>query len=443
TGVITPVMDVPPQTTRVEACGNEASSPNGRYFAFYMGLDAGKMYLMTDANTPQEVADVQALSCLGSGTFQWSPDSARFGYIAYEANAIASEFADGFLKILSADSREVQLSTESVVAFDLNNDGAAYVSFFTNDKSEADEAAVSWWNGSSERELATLRPNAEGCKFSSASVGIAPDGKLLVILGHRCKSGDTRTSWQLYSIDPENRSATMAASDFQAGLFASFSRTNNIFFSPDGQWAFFTVPDGVTANTVGIKAVRLADMTISDPVERYALMATYSGASNAFPAVSPDGSWLAYVETTPNNDNTLRVISLVDPGIAPIVIGAGSRGDTISALSFSADSTRLVFVSGGDHSANNSLSAIDLGSGNDFRISRGRFGSGLALSPNGAEVLVTDWQVVEDPKEPPYLNLLSVNVNSSESATLFTGGEVVDGKVTNQRFATPLTWRRP
>ncbi|MCB9452347.1 MAG: PD40 domain-containing protein [Anaerolineaceae bacterium] len=443
TGATTPVMDVPPQTTRVMACGDEASSPDGSKFAFYMGLDSGTLYMMNGADTPQRVADVHALACLGNGTFQWSPDSARYGYIAYEPGAEASEFADGFLKIMDSRNQSELLSAENVVAFDMNNDGAAYVSFFTNDKNEADEAAVIWWNGSAERELATLRPNAEDCKFSSASMGIAPDGSLVLVMGHRCKSGDTRTSWQLYTVEPESRTTTLAASDFQPGLFASFARTNNLYFSPDGQWVFFTVPDGVTANTVGVKAVQMSDMSISDVVERSALMPTYSGNANAFPAVSPDGKWLAFVETTPNNDNSLYLTSLVDPNIAPIVIEAGSRGDTVSALAFTSDSSRLVFVSGGDNSANNSLSAVELNSGNDFRLSRGRFGAGLALAPNGSEVVVTDWQVVEDPKEPPYLNLITVNVDSSETTMLFTGGEVVDGKVTNQRFATPLTWRRP
>lgn len=443
TGVMTPVMDVPPQTSRVMACGDEASSPDGSKFAFFMGMDAGTLYMMEGADTPQPVADVQALTCLGNGTFQWSPSSDRYGYIAYEPSAVSDEFADGFLKIHDAGNQNVLLSTENVTAFDISADGVAYVSFFTNDKNEADEAAVVWWDGSAERELATLRPNAEDCKFSSAEVGIAPDGSLFLVMGHRCKSGDTRTSWQLYTVDPTSRTATLAASDYQPGLFASFARTNNVYFSADGLWAFFTVPDGVTANTVGIKAVRLADMSITDVVERSALMPTYSGRSNAFPAVSPDGRWLAFVENTPNNDNSLYLISLVDPGIAPIMVEAGSRGDTISALAFTADGSRLIFVAGGDSTANNSLVALDLNTGNDFRISRGRYGNGLALAPNGSEALVTDWQVVEDPKEPPYLNLVAINVDSSQVTALFTGGEVVDGKVTNQRFATPLAWRRP
>ena len=53
-----------------------------------------------------------------------------------------------------------------------------------------------------------------------------------------------------------------------------------------------------------------------------------------------------------------------------------------------------------------------------------------------------EWQQVEDPKEPLYLNLVTVDIESSAVTTLWEGAEIVDGKVTNQRFAYPLAWRR-
>src|SRR5690606_12255402 len=101
----------------------------------------------------------------------------------------------------------------------------------------------------------------EDCKFTSAQIAVGADGRYILVLGHRCTRGDTRTAWQLYSIDPSSRTATLAATEFQAGSFASFARTNQIFFSPDGSHAYFTVPDGITANTVAIKGVSVADMS--------------------------------------------------------------------------------------------------------------------------------------------------------------------------------------
>ncbi len=442
TGVTEPITDVPQGASRVQVCGDNPTSPDGQVFAFYTGSDAGKLYVMKGASAPTPLADVNALVCTGGGTFRYSPNSARMAYIAYEPGAQQSEFPDGFLKVYGTADLAEQYTYENVTAFDINNDSVAFVSFFTNDKNEADEAAVIVWNGSAELEVATLNPTSEDCKFTSASIAILPDSKLLLVMGHRCTRGDTRTAWQLYSVDPSNRSATLAASDFQTGQFASFARTNNIYLSPDGARAYITIPDGITANTVGIKTISLADLSLTDSLDRLAVMATYSGGPNAFPRRSPDGRWLAMVVTSPSDENEVHIWNLADPSVAPIVVEAGSSGDTISAMEFTRDSSRLIMVAGGSGSANNSLIGVELSTGSDFRIARGRFGAGLTISPDSAEVAVIDWQVLEDPKEPPYANTVIVNIGSSEIATVFTGAEIVDGKVTNQQFVSPLAWAK-
>jgi hypothetical protein len=443
TGAVTPLLDMPAQTSRVMPCGNEATSPDGSHFAFFVGGDAGTIYMMNGVDAPVAVdEDVQALACLGNGTFQFASDNSRFGYVAYEPGASGSEFPDGFLHVYNAGTLAEEYSTDNVVAFDLSASGVAYVSFFTNDDNEADEAAVIVWNGSAEREVATLLPTSEDCKFTSAEVATASDGKLVLVMGHRCTRGDTRTSWQLYVVDPESRSATLASSDFQTGAFAAFSRTNNILFAPDGSTAFFTIPDGVTANTVAIAAVNLSDNSITMPLERLAVMPTLSGGANAFPLISTNGNWLATVVTSSSNDNTVYAWNLADAAAAPITFEAGSQGDTISSMAFTPDGSRLIFVAGGDHGADNSLVALDLATGGDFRIARGSFGQGIVVSPSGTEVALMDWQELEDPQEPSYLNLIVVNVDTSEAVTVFEGGEIVEGHVENLQFAYPLAWRR-
>jgi dipeptidyl aminopeptidase/acylaminoacyl peptidase len=172
-------------------------------------------------------------------------------------------------------------------------------------------------------------------------------------------------------------------------------------------------------------------------------MPTYSGSVNAIPRVSPDGRWLAAVVTSPNNENALYIWSLADASVAPITLRAGSAGDAISSLAFSADSSRLVLVAGGSDGADNSLVAVDLATGTDFRVARGRFGSGLTLSPDGGYAALLSWQKVDDPKEPLYANLVAIAIQNSVVTTLYTGAEVVDGKVSNQTFAFPLFWWRP
>ncbi|MBN8618075.1 MAG: hypothetical protein J0L63_04165 [Anaerolineae bacterium] len=440
-GVTEPLLELPQQTSRVQSCGESPLSPDGQMYAFYVGLDAGTLYALRGNSAPAAVDAVQGLTCLGAGTFQYSPDSNRMGYIAYESDAASSEFPDGFLKIRSTADLSEQFSYENVTAFDLSNTGAAFVSFFTNDKNEADEAAVLVWDGTASREVATLNPASDDCKFTSASVASLPDGKLLLVLGHRCKTGNTATTWQLYSVNPEERSATLAASDTQGGAFAAFARTNTIYLSPDGAQAYFTVPDGRTANTVGIKRVSVADLSLTDVVDQNVIAATYSGGANAFPQLSADGNWLAVVVGSPNNENVLQIWSLGDISVAPIVVSAGSPGDTISSMVFTPDSKQLIAVVGGDRTANNSLISVELSTGRDQRITRGHFGGGLTLSPDGSEVALLDWQIPSDTKEPPYANLVIVSAADSSVTTLFTGADVIDGKVQNQRFAFPLLWR--
>ncbi|MBZ0300254.1 MAG: hypothetical protein K8J31_10950 [Anaerolineae bacterium] len=442
-GAFTKLLDVPAQTSRLEPCGNEAYAPDGSTFAFYMGLDSGTLYLMKGSDMPVPVAEVNALTCLGGGTFQFSPDSSRLAYIAYEPDAASSEFADGFLHVVNTADLSETYRYENVTAFDLAAGGMAFVSFFTNDRSEADEAAVFWWNGNAEREVATLRPD-ENCRYTSASITTAPDGSLLLVLGHRCRSGDTRTSWQLYRINVEDRSATLAASEFAEGQFASYTGTNQIMILPGGDAALFLVPDGVTANTAGVMVVQLADLSISEVIQRQAVYPTLSGAPNAFPVVSPDGRWLAVVVTSVNNDNTLNVIDLSAPATPPITLSAGSRNDLITTMAFSADSQRLIFIAGAaglGRDAGNSLVALDLDSGSDFRIKRGHFARGFAIAPDGSAVAAMDYELPEDEREPAYLNLVKIDIDTSETTLLAEGADVVDGKVTNQRFAMPLSWR--
>lgn len=436
-GTVTPLFDVPAPATRLVSC---AMSPDGSALVFYAGGDDGALYLQTGLSAPAQLDAVPALTCLGAGKVEFSPDGSRLAYIAYEPGAAQSEFADGMLRVVDLAAGQPVFSGENATAFELTAGGAAYLSFYTNDQNEADEAAVTVWDGTARREVVTLRPTGEDCRFVSGQIAATSDGRYVVVMGQRCKAGDSRTQWQLYAVNPAEGSATLAASDFQTGAFAPFARTNDIFFSRDGSRAYFTIPDGVTAFTAGIKAVNLADFTVSDVIERQAVLPNFSGAPNVFPQFSPDGRWLALVVTTPNNENTLTVLDLANPSVAPITLPASSRGDVFSALAFAPDGRRLYTVAGGVNGADNSLFNVDLATGSSSRAGRGRFGSALVVMPNG-QVAVPDWQLPADAKEPPYLNTVVINPDTGALAAWFSGADVVDGKVTNQRFAHPLAWR--
>jgi Tol biopolymer transport system component len=436
-----PVMDIPADASRVTPCGDEATSPNGRFFAFYMGGDAGNLYLMDATKAPVRVDDVEYLVCLGNGTFQFTPDSNRFAYIDFFPGVTREEYPDGVLKIFETGSGSQIVTFDNVTTFDINNGNAVFVSFFVNNRNEADEAAVSLWDGSATREIATLLPTAERCWFTSAAISFAPNGSAVLVMGQRCAAGNVDTQWQLFTLDPSAGSATLAASDFQPGAFVPFARNNNVFFSPDGSYAYFTVPDGVTAYTVAVAAVQLADITITVPVARQAVFPNFSGATNAFPRFSPDHRWLATAVTSPDNDNQVLALDLANPATAPITIGAGSRDDLISGLAFTPDSGQVIYTAGGAGGADNALLALNLASGSERRIMRGHFDRDVLVSPDSNTAALLDWQRVEDPREPMYTNLVLINLVDSTVTTLFTGADVVDGRVTNVRTAAPLTWR--
>ncbi|HEX2905971.1 MAG TPA: hypothetical protein VHO69_03880 [Phototrophicaceae bacterium] len=440
-GAVTPLLDLPQGTSRVFNCG---ASPDGLQVAAYIGgNDNGALYLMNGIAVPVKVDDVEALGCFGTGQVQFSADGTRLGYIAYEPGAGQSEFADGLLRMVETASLSRVFDAENVTAFDMTADGLVYVSFFTNDKNEADEAAVVVWNGKAEREVVTLTPTEEKCRFVSGQIAAIPDGRLLVMMGQRCKVGETRTQWQLYVVDPAAGGASLAASDYQPGLFAPYALTNTMTFAPDGSRAYFTIPDGITAHTVGVRATNLSDFSMANVIEKQAVMANFGGMPNAAPLMSADGRWFAVVVTSPNNENTLNIIDLSNPSVAPITMSAGSRNDVVSALAFSPNGSRLFAIAGGVDSANNSLFSVDLTSGSSTRIARGRFGVALAVLADNVNVAVTDWQIPDDPKEPAYLNTVVINADTSEVANWYTGADMVDGKVTNQRFAHPMLWRQP
>jgi hypothetical protein len=444
TGAVEPLIAVPAGSNRVVACGDSATSPDKKQFAFFVGTETGTLYLLTGTRTLASVKDnFQALGCLPGVRF--SPDSTRFAYIAYPQDASSSEYASGILHVASVSPVADLVTYEKAVAFDIHNDVVAYVQFFTNDKNEADEAAVSLWDGKNELEVTSLYPD-ENCRFTSAQIAISPDNKLLVNVGHRCKKGDTRTSARLYVVDPSNGSANQAMSNFQAGAFFPYANSNTLIFSPDGKTVYSTMPDGVSANSTSLIAVDLANANPNNVLlPKYTVVEHYTKpyvwSDDSAPVLSGDGRWLSVVTNTPNNEAKLNVFDLNDVKTPPIVFSAGRRGDSINDVQFAPDNSRLFYVSGGTGSDDNSLFGMELSSGSDFRIKRGNYGHAV-LSLDGGTVAAMEWKTVEDPKQPPYLNLALVDVNNKQENLIFTGAKIVDGKVTEQHFIYPLAWRR-
>lgn len=450
-GSTSPVMDIPAPATRVLPCGDTPSSPGGNLFLFYVGMEEGTLYAMRGSDTPAALDTIRGYVCLGHGTLRFSPDGARLAYIDFDAPTDTDEFAEGTLRLMDTASLQRanlrDADVQNTVAFDLNNDKAAFIRFFTNQNGEATEAAVNLWDGTSVMEVTTLRPESENdCRFTSASVLILSDNRLLSVMGHRCRQGsDTGTQWKFFVIDPSSRTTEETLSEAQPGRFDPAARTNNLYISPDGARIYFTIPDGVTINTVSLRQVNLADMSMSELLARSVVMPRelpnpYDWSLSANPTQSRDGRWLALAVNTPDTDSFVEIIDFNAASAPPFELSAGDRGATIGMLAFTADSTRLIYVAGGNGGADNSLFAFDLAGGSEFRVARGRFGNG-AVSPDGAQVAIMEWASVEDPQEPAYLTLALIDINTSAYTPIFVGADVTDGRVTNPRFAYPLAWR--
>lgn len=430
-GAISTLIEVPDVGQPARLCGERALSPDGDLLAFYVGGDRGSLYLMRGAAAPVRVRDVEYLACLGMGTFTFSPNGGRFAYIDYPPGATRAEFASGPLRIHDSTSLDEVASFDGAVAFDLSATDALFLRFFANGQGVADEAAAVLWDGTSEREVATLLPTDDGCRFTSGQIARAA-GQPFIVMGQRCRGADARTFWQMYSLDVAAGAVSLIKSDAQPGAFVTFARNNAAFASPDGATLYFTVPDGVAAFTVAVAALSRADSAISVPVARQAVFPNFSGTANATPRFSPDGRWLTFVITSPDGDNQLAALQLDAPARAPLTLSAGSRGDTIPAFDYNILSDRLFAIAGGQ---DNALYDFDLNSGIARRIARGQFMEALAAAPD--QIAVVERRIQENPPAELF-DLALVAVADGAKRTIFTGEPLPGGGST---IAVPLAWR--
>jgi hypothetical protein len=432
-GTFQPLLDVPQPSNRVMSCGTSAD--DARY-AFYIGGDRGALYTMNAQESPKVLAaPIDGYVCTGSSGFKFAPNGAQVALIRYESDARISEFADGVLEAHTLDGGGEAFTTDNVTAFDINDDGMAFIRFYTNTRGEAEEAGVFWFEAGVETHVATLMPD-ESCRYTSASLGIAADKRFVAVLGHRCRSGNPRTSWQVHTIDPALGSATLAAWSFQPGAFVAYARTNNVLLSPQGDVAYFTTADGVVANTAALMRLDLSDLTTTSVLESGAVMATFADSANAAPVLSPDGRWLAVVVT--DGEISLHAVDLSSRGEAAFVYPAAR--DVIAAAAFSPDSQHLYALIGSGEAEDGDyhLVRLSLTDGTRASLQRGAFRPPLLV--NGTTALLMAYDTAGDPPRP-YLNLVAVDHATNTMTTLFEGATLTNNRAENRRFAYPLAWR--
>ncbi|GAB4515974.1 MAG: hypothetical protein OHK0046_20360 [Anaerolineae bacterium] len=442
-GELEPVLELPTNTIRVHACSEQATSPDGRTFTFFVGAaERGTLYQMVNADAPQVIAEVDALTCLGAGTFQYEPDNDRFGYIDFASGAASAKFPAGTLNIRNTRDRQVQQTVDNVVSFDFGESVVAIMSFFANERGEATQAAIFRWRSGTPQEVTTLFPES-GCQFQGGQVATVTDNSFVALTLQGCANG--QRTWQLYTVNAEDETSNqMLSGSAPNGIsISSGSRIAYLNVSPNAQAAYLTYPNGNALNLTNLERVNLSAPQDDDPIVQNAVMprfatsvnAVYNPRDNAAPVLSLDGRWLAVVSNDANNRAVLHVLDLNNLTGGPRSINAPNAGDTISALAFSRDSARLFFVMGGNNRNNNELFQLELETVLDERIIRGRYANQMVVSPDGRYVALPEWQ-------PEYLNLVVVDVESGQAGTLFEGARIEDGRVRDQRFVYPLAWRR-
>ena len=441
-GTVEPVMDLPANITHAFPCGGAAAtSPNGQYFAFFMGRDTGELHLMTGTQVPtmRLRERINMMSCAGNGTFAFSPDSSRLAFMDYpdDYNTASSTTARLVVEA-TGDGAELE-NFEETAAFTWYDIGIAYLTFFKSPQNEATEASISYWDGARDREI-VARTADEGCYYTTASLGTLPDGRLTAVLSSRCERAG-RTMWQLYTIDLANRSMTVIGEGDTRGRYFPFARTNSLFIAPDGSSVFFTFPDGITNETVGLNVGALVSPGITSLFSNNGIMPRISKLpyeqGNHSSLLSPDGRLLALVRNNADNEASVMMIDLSAPDLPPIEISAGDRGNIVTELLFTPDSSKLIFVAGNETSA---VYILDTITGANERLNRGRYAQGV-MSPDGTKVALINRETLSD-RQPPYDTLIVLDIIEGFETTVFIGGEVVDTRINNQQFIYPLAWRR-
>jgi len=451
-GTLRTVLNLAANVSGVTPCGNQATSPDGRYFAFFVsaplgGSDSGTLYQVSGTGEPQRVLDIEGLTCAGNGSLRYSPNSQRLALIDYEPTPERAEFALGTLRLFESGGLREVTRFDNVTAFDLRDESLAMLSLFTNARGDADEAAVMLWSGGDTPDEITALYAEQGCRFTSGQISIVSETQLAALMGQRCTSGDTRTRWQFYTIDRTNRSATLALTDYQGGGYTPYVRTNNLIYSSDGRTLLFTPADGLTRSTTAMIAVDMGNLSADNVIIRSgAVMPVWTPfrftlPANAAPSFSPDGRWLALV-IADGASASIGVIDLTAPAQLPVQIPLPDGGDAVSYLDFSYDSSKLYYVARGRGGADNSVFRVDMTSLDEQRIQRGNFGNGV-IAPDGLGVALVQYRQSEGARVMNYVDLVYVKDEGSAPITLY-GGLVTNeaGEANGANFIMPLSWRK-
>ncbi|GAB1421949.1 hypothetical protein MASR2M15_21510 [Anaerolineales bacterium] len=440
-GLLTPILAMPFIPQRVIACSDKPVSNDRQIATFFAGAEEGSLYAVSGYDRVIELdTSFSALGCLGNGALHFTEDSKHLAYIDYPSQSAQVSAGVGRLRIHETENFETVDNFDNVSAFDVIGNQFSIISFIPNNKNEFVEAAILIWDGDEgdDIEVATLYSDP-GCFYIDGDIKFQPDGNLALSIGHKCEGQNTIRA---YVIEPENRTTTLVADIPLVGRFFSFTKTNELLVSPENPLLFFTTPDGVTNNTVGMKYMDTTGTEVMDLFKQDGVMpglTSWKTNPTHPPQLSADKNFYAIVTNSPNQDAAIQLIDLNIPELS-LTVENRARGQTIIEVLFTPDTQNLIFISGGVTGESNAIFMTNLVTGNTNRIDRGRFGRGI-ISPDGNKLALINWIIPDEEKESPYLNLIILELENGKTTTIFQGADIVDRRVTNARFAVPILWR--
>ncbi len=430
------LSDVPNEGagTRVFPCGPDAVSPDGSYMVAYIGPLHGAIYRLPldrpgDSGEIIRWGEAGVLACNGNGRARFSPDGERWAYLDYPVNVTSGLYPAGTLRVLStADGSQVE-SFDNVVAFDLRDDGLYYVQFFPR-QGNAVEAAVYWWDGADSDRLQTLAP-ATDCNWRSAALdSVDGSDRVVISLAERCGNG---SQWRLFSFAGQGEVNEHVYMPSGGGYFTD-SFTNQVYWLPGGQGVLATFPNGRAKNIANLVLVTLDNNTVT-LITPAVTVDSYPDGRAGHLRFSPDGRFLAYVSTTPNNEFTIHRLA-VDGSLEPVSIPIRmSVGVTISTFFFRPDGG-LAYVAGGADGDDNALFLLPAGADEPTQIT-GTYGqymraAGLATHDHA---LLLEHVPPPEGSRTPSVNLVGITFDGGDRVVL------VEGRAAGNAFAYPLAWR--
>jgi hypothetical protein len=423
----------------VLSCTEQATSPNGRHSAFYVGGNTGgTLYIVTGTNTPVAIPNVSPFTCLGMGSFIWREDSNGFAYINYSNT---QNIPHGQLVVASVNTPTTPSYTlDDVAAFHLSNNQLAVVEVVS------DSVRVKTGTLNSPlTEVSRIYSDREGCPFRAGDIHRVTNNTLTVMLGQNCRGTN---AWALYNVDIPARIANRVLAGGtgrnNAGtpVFVSQAASNLLIGSSSTDSVYVAFPDGLLGNfSAFIHSVDLRRIQpIDSPDHDFIVMPRMPlGNDSAIPALSRNGRYLVTVRQTADIISSLLLFDL-NTHDAVTAIPVGTRGDYISATAFTPDCRNLYYLAGRTNGNENGLYRLPVNSSSTTEVTRGNFIGPLVIAPDNNQALLMT-QTTGGVNNIPYLNLVAVDLRNGNITPIFEGAEFgADGLRTRNQFAMPLLW---